>query len=200
MNTNNIIPESNYYPMTYRFLHLNQRQRHELYPIIENEQGGSFCNICGATPRSLEANNRDSKLVIDRIDNEKGYFLQDSNTGKISPRMDNMQLACKSCNNTKDRNKPKVEDRKMTPEMVVNRRAEPFFRKWVRGKIEEDGKLEYDEAVNAGAEFVEISTETTKNYLKKMISSVGDYEIGWGQNGGTFIYEKGNAPRDSARL
>ncbi len=186
--------------MTYTFRHLNQRERQNLYPIIEDKQGGSFCNICGALPSSLEANNRDYKLVIDRIDHEKGYFLQNHDTGELTPRLDNLQLACKSCNNTKDRNRPKVEDRKMTPEMIVNRRAEPFFRKWVRGKIEEDGKIEYDEAVNAGAEFVEISTETTKNYLKKMISSVGDYEIGWGQNGGTFIYEKGTAPRDSPRL
>ena len=185
--------------MTYAFRHLNQRERGILYPIIENEQGGSFCNICGATPNSLEANNRDSKLVIDRIDNEMGYYIQNRDTGKMIPRLANLQLACKSCNNTKDRNNPKVEDRKMTPEMVVNRRAEPFFRKWVRGRIEEDGKLEFDDAVNSGAEFIEISTETTKNYLKKMLSSVGDYEIGWGQNGGTFIYEKGQAPKDSAR-
>ena len=75
-----------------------------------------------------------------------------------------------------------------------------FKRETFNVKKDEVNKIEYDEAVNAGAEFVEISTETTKNYLKKMISSVGDYEIGWGQNGGTFIYEKGTAPRDSPRL
>jgi|TARA_B110001454_G_scaffold48987_1_gene48184 hypothetical protein len=183
-----------------KFGHLNKQQHDNVYPIVEDKQGGSFCNICGAEPKSLEANGRDPKLIIDRIDNEKGYYNQDKYTGKLTVRLDNLQLACRSCNNTKDRNKPKVEDRKMTPEMVVNRRAEPFFRKWVHGRIEEDGKLEYDEAVNAGAEFIEISTETTKNYLKKMISSAGDYEIGWGQGGGTFIYEKGTAPRDSARL
>lgn len=167
--------------------------------MVAQQQGGSFCNECGATRRSLEACKRDSRLVIDRIDNTMGYYVQDKKTGEIKPRMNNLQLACKSCNNKKDRDNPKVEDRKMTPEMVVNRRAEPFFRKWIRGQIESNGKIEYDDAVNSGAEFIGISTETAKNYLKKLLSNVGDYEIGWGMNGGTYIYERGMAPVDSPR-
>lgn len=179
----------------YKFRHLNKKEREYLYPQICQHQGSAFCNICGATRQSLEACKRDSKLVIDRIDNTKGYWIQDSSTGAVTPNWNNLQLACKGCNNTHNAKQPTVEDRKMTPEMMVNRRAEPFFRKYIHGIIEEKGKIEYDDAVNSGAEFVGISTETTKNYLKKMLSSAGDYEIGWGKDGGTFIYEKGMSPK-----
>ena len=170
-----------------------------LYPIVANQQGGAFCNCCGASRQSLEGAGRDNKLVIDRIDNEKGYWIQNSKTGEIRPRLDNLELACKGCNNTKDVDAPKVEDRAMTPEMVVNRRSEPFFRKWIRGEVETHGKIEYDDAVNSGAEFIQVSTEATKNYLKKMLSKLGEYELGWGMGGGTFIYLNGKAPKDKPR-
>ena len=180
----------------YLFRHLNKRENKIVYPLLKEQQKGEYCNVCKRTKDDLKNDKQSSKLVIDRKDNTKGYFIQDSTTGGTTPRLNNLQLACYSCNNKKDQNKPKVEDRKMTPEMVVNRRAEPFFRKWVRGIIESEGKIEYDDAVSSGAEFIGIHVETTKNYLKKMLSSrYGDYEIGWGKGGGTYIYEKGKSPK-----
>ncbi len=180
----------------YKFRHLNKRERETLYPQIAQMQDGAYCNNCGATRRSLEACNRDSKLVIDRKDNTKGYYLQDPVTGTITPNWSNLQLCCKGCNNTHNAKQPTVEDRKMTPEMAVNRAKEPFFRKWVHGIVDSEGCIEYEDCVNSGAEFVGVATETTTNYLKKMLSKrAGDYEIGWGKNGGTYIYEKGMSPK-----
>ena len=175
---------------------MNKKERETLYPQIAQLQGAAFCNVCGATRQSLEACRRDSKLVIDRKDNTKGYWLQNDKTGEVKPYWDNLQLACKGCNNTHNADQPKVEDRKMTPEMAVNRAKEPFFRKWVHGIVDSEGCIEYQDCVDSGAEFVGVSTEATKNYLKKMLSKrAGDYEIGWGKNGGTYIYEKGMSPK-----
>lgn len=183
--------------METKFRHLNKRERAILYPQIAEQQGGAFCNHCGATRRSLEVNSMDSKLIVDRIDNEQGYWIQNMDSGKKIPRFANLQLVCKGCNKRKEYQKPTVTERPMTPEMIVNNSKEPFFRKWVHGIIESEGKLEYEEAIDSGAEFVGISIETAKRYIRKMISKSGDYELGWGRNGGTFIYERGMGPQST---
>jgi len=182
--------------MATTFRHLNRNEREYLYPIIAESQGGAFCNHCGATRRSLEANEKDSTLIVDRMDNHQGYWIQDRKTGDKKPRLDNLQLVCRGCNKSKEYDRPAITERPMTPEMVVNMSKEPFFRKWVRGKIESSKghRLEYEEAVDSGAEFIGISVETAKRYIRKLISKSGGYELGWGQNGGTYIYEKGNNP------
>lgn len=179
------------------FRHLNKREREILYPKIVEHQGGSFCNNCGATRRSLEANKRDSKLIVDRKNNQQGYWIQDQRTGAKIPRIKNLQLVCKGCNKRKEYEKPLITERPMTPEMVVNNSKEPFFRKYIHGIIDIKGKIEWEDAVDGGAEFIGISVETAKRYLRKMVSSKGDYELGWGQNGGHFIYEKGMGPNST---
>lgn len=175
------------------FRHLNKTEHDLLYPNVAKQQGGAFCNHCGATKRSLKKVGKDSKFIIDRKNRKAGYWLQDTVSGKVTPNIKNLQLVCKGCNKRKEYERPRQkppEDRPMTPEMMVNRSKEPYFRKWVHGIIEVEGKLEWDEAVESGAEFVGVSIPTTRRYLKKMVSKSGDYILGPGKNGGTYLYDK----------
>ena len=164
-------------------VHLNKRQHDELYPKVVEKQGGlEFCNGCGLSLRQLQLWDREPLLVIDRIDNTGDY------------RLENCQLLCKSCNKKKNPIKPRIFERAITPEMIKNMKGEPMFRRWLCGEILKRRHIPYEEAVGSGAEFCELSTETIKRYLKKMLSQTGSYELGWASGGSVDIYEKGDAP------
>ena len=164
--------------------HLNKRQRDELYPQILAKQDGEFCNICGLSLRQLELWGRTKQLVIDRIDNNSDY------------RIENCQLICKSCNRKKNPHRLVVYQRELTPEMIKNIKGEPTFRRWLVGQICTHRHISYEDTVSSGAEFCGLSTETIKRYMRKLLSKEGMYELGWAQNQEIHIYEKGDAPED----
>ncbi len=158
---------------------LSKNQRDSWYPQVASKQFGEFCLGCGIS----KENTNEGKLLIDHINNND----KDN-------RLDNFQLLCRSCNRIKNPSKPKTFEREMTPEMIKNSRGEPMFRNWFAGKVLEHRHYSYEHAISSGAEFCGLSTETTKRYLRKMLSPDGHYELGWATGGEVHIYEKGDAP------
>lgn len=159
---------------------MNSRTRKKLYPII-SKRDGEICRICKipATEKQLQIDHKNN----DNSDNE----------------LENLQLLCKSCNYLKNPRKQSVdnlcvsvceEERPLPPEMVENRRMEPRFRRWAYGKVIILGKIRYEDALNAGAEYIGASTETVKRYLRKMTSSEGLYDIRTDAQGYPYIHFK----------
>lgn len=147
---------------------LNKTQRMKLYPYLVAKQGGEFCIGCGRDLMALLKDGHKAELCIDNIDNSGFHY-----------DINNLQLLCHSCNTKK--NHPLTDipfHRSPTPEMIVGKRYESDFRRWVAGQFMENENigLEYDHLINSGAEKVGCSTETIKRYLKKMTSLEGLYE------------------------
>lgn len=160
---------------------MNSRTRKKLYPIIA-KRDGEICRVCHILAT-------EKQLVLDHMNNDNS-----------DNSLNNLQLLCKSCNYLKNPRKQPVdnlcvrvceEERPLTPEMVENRRKEPRFRRWLFGKILKDGKIRYEEAVDAGAEYIQASTETVKRYLRKMTSSEGMYAIQNDAQGYPYVVERG---------
>jgi hypothetical protein len=57
--------------------------------------------------------------------------------------------------------------------MQLNTIAEPRFRAWIVGELQKKVLLVKKDAINAGAEFVGCSPQTTARYLDKLTSSQG---------------------------
>lgn len=159
---------------------MNSRTRAKLYPIIA-ERDGEFCRNC-------KIPTTEKQLEIDHINN----YNSDN-------RLENLQLLCRSCNYIKNPRKEPVdnlcasvceEERPLPPEMRENRRMEPRFRRWIFQKVLSLGNVRYEEALNAGAEYVGASTETVKRYLRKMTSSTGMYEVRNDAQGYPYIHLK----------
>jgi hypothetical protein len=148
-------------------VNMNKRQRDLVYPHVLARQGGEFCVGCGRDPSSLKRDGHKPEFCIDCVDNSGDHS-----------RIENLQLLCHSCNTKK--NHPDTDipfHRTPTPEMVLGKRYESDFRRWIAGQFMENSNigLEYDFAVSSGAEKVGCSPETIKRYLKKMTSSEGMY-------------------------
>jgi len=141
---------------------------------------GEFCQRCHKSPAAT------FPLEIDHID---------GNPKNDAPG--NLQLLCKRCNiqirNTMDaysakwgREGEKTEGKANTriaksaanyregsPEMQANLLYEVAYRKWLLKEINTQGGLDKKEAINAGAELVGCSPNTTKRYLEKLTSAGG---------------------------
>lgn len=147
---------------------------------------GQKCKGCGKPLSELK-----SRVNIDHIDNNSDNNPDDGS---------NYQLLCSSCNTKKYWQKLKgIEDRPYTPEMKLNLRAEPKWVNWVINYISERHSICRNEAIANGANLVNVSTETTKRYLKKRLGEDGLFELGWGRCASklcdeTHIYAKGSAP------
>lgn len=147
---------------------LNKKQRDEIYPHVIAKQGGEFCVACGRDLEALKRDGHKPELCIDNFDNSGNH-----------KNIQNLQLLCHSCNTIKNHPQTSVPfHRSATPEMILGKRYEADFRRWVQGFFMENENigLEYDHLVNSGAEKVNCSTETIKRYLRKMTSSEGIYE------------------------
>jgi hypothetical protein len=72
-------------------------------------------------------------------------------------------------------------------ELKINRDKEPAFRGWVMQKLIIDGRLSVRDAVNGGAEKIEISPLTARRYLQKMASSEGPLTIVSSKNEGRYV-------------
>ena len=146
---------------------LNKQQRDKIYPFVVAKQGGEFCIGCGRDLERLKMDGHKPEFCIDAIDNSGDH-----------KRIENLQLLCHSCNTKKNHPQTDVPfHRTATPEMIVGKRYESDFRRWVAGlfMVNEDVGLEYDFLISSGAEKVGCSPETVKRYLKKMTSSEGMY-------------------------
>ena len=58
----------------------------------------------------------------------------------------------------------------------INKSKEPKFREFVYGQIDENGSIDYDDAIFSGAEIIGVSPETAKRYIRKMYSKGGRLE------------------------
>jgi len=137
---------------------MNGKTRKKLYMRIA-ERDGEFCRKCEKLPS-------EGQLIIDHIDNNN-----DNNS------FDNYQLLCRSCNYKKNPSRPldqcvsKSEKNKVNS-ISINREKEPKFREWVYDVVKGSGIL-WDDLVSSGAEKFEISIESAKRYLTKMVSKLG---------------------------
>lgn len=147
---------------------LNKKQRDEVYPLVVARQGGEFCIGCGRDKTGLMRDGHKPEFCIDNKDNSGDH-----------KRIENLQLLCHSCNTKKNHPLNDVPfHRSATPEMILGKKYESDFRRWVQGQYMENPNigLEFDYLVSSGAEKVGCSPETIKRYLKKMTSKEGMYE------------------------
>lgn len=145
---------------------INKKTRKKLYKLLV-ERDSECCRNC-KVPAT------EKQLVIDH-----------KNNNSKDNRLENLQLLCRKCNYLKNpRKKPfdfvcvsVCDERDAPPELKENRRMEPLFRQWLLKKMMENHPIRFDEAKNAGAEYVGCSSETTRKYLRTMTSSEGNYVI-----------------------
>ena len=156
---------------------MNKKTHDFWYMNLIVKQGGEYCILCNKDKSQLMQDGQTPRLCIDHINNNNSIN-----------EIDNLQFLCHSCNTKK--NHPKTTEpfeRTQTPEMVLGKRYEKDFRRWVLGQFQENENigLEYSFLVNSGAEKVGCSTETIKRYLNKMTSKEGLYE--WNDRFGSVL-------------
>ena len=145
---------------------LNKRTRDKLYKFLA-KRDGEVCWIC--------------KIPA----TEKQLVVHHKNNNNRDNRKKNLRLLCRRCNYLANPRKKPVdivcvsvsEEWAEHSELKENRRLEPLFRQWVWQKMNEKNPRRIDYIINAGAEHIGASTETTKRYIRKMTSDEGDYVI-----------------------
>jgi len=145
----------------------NKKTRDKNYKRILKRGDPEVCRSC-KTPAT------EKELVVHHINNN----YQDN-------RLENLCFLCRRCNYLSNPRKKPVdsvcvsvcEDWAEHSELKENRRMEPLFRQWVMKKMMEKNPRRLDYIINAGAENIGASTETTKRYIRKMSSDEGDYAI-----------------------
>lgn len=156
---------------------MNSTQRKYWYPKIVIKQGGEYCFGCGIDIEKMD----EKLLMIDHIDN--------NNKNNI---IENLQLLCRACNRIKNPHRSQTFERAMTPEMLVNRKGEPRFRKWLFDFVLREHFIKWDEAINSGAEICQMSREAIKSYLFKCTSNAGIYDkVLEDEEGDKLVYFKG---------
>lgn len=146
---------------------MNKKTHDMLYPVIIENIGGMeiCCNPnCNATPFDLEHSGRDSKLLIDHIDNN-------NNNNAIN----NLQLLCRSCN-TKKNHPRKIEEpvnRNAPPEFMAGKKNYKKAKAYIYGRLlepESNGVLNLEEIIDDTSNYVDCTQTQVKNYIKKMCS------------------------------
>jgi len=138
---------------------MNGKTRKKLYKLI-TFRDGEFCKNCEKLPSA-------GQLVVDHIDNNNG-----------NNALDNLQLLCRACNYKKNPRRPVdlcvYNDSKSKEDSItINRSTEPLFRSFVYTELNAERRVLLNDLIASGAEFVEISIETAKRHLKKMLSKYG---------------------------
>lgn len=139
---------------------MNSVLRKKFYKIIV-ERDGEYCRCCGALPH-------EHLLVIDHRDN--------NNSNNSS---ENLQLLCKSCNYRKNPRpvdkcvREKENENQSTSELEQSQKMEPQFRKYIIGRIEEQGEVSEKKIIVEAAEAIGNSQVSNKRYLEKMCSVEG---------------------------
>jgi len=138
--------------------------------IVESDD--ECCKFCGRSPPEV-------KLVIDHKDNNN-----------MNNNLNNLQLVCRSCNYKKNPRRPldmcvSKESGSRFDSISINQKKEPKFREYVYDELKETGRALWNDLIDAGAEYVGVSIETTRKYLTKMVSKTGKLEktqtfnLGW---------------------
>jgi len=140
--------------------------------LLQNE--GNICKICNVEFPT-------EKLIVEHKDNDFTNW-----------QSDNIQLACQSCNISKNppyRKKRDIdnscacvsvfeEPKPQTAEMARNIKAEPLFRNWLNNEMTRKLRMELEDVINSGAELAGVSVDTIRGrYLKKLTSRLGPYSI-----------------------
>ncbi len=149
-------------------VNLNSKQREKIYPHVVSRQGGEFCVECGKTKNQLKEIGQKPEFCIDNIPNDGDHY-----------DIDKLQLLCHSCNVVKNHPENDVPfHRSSTPEMILGKKYESDFRRWVAGQfmINENIGINYEFLINSGAEKVGCSQISIRRYLDKMTSNEGMYE------------------------
>lgn len=141
---------------------MNKKTRNRLYPIIA-KRDGEYCKCCGKLPH-------ETSLILDHRDNDN---YNNSHT--------NLQLLCRSCNYIKN---PRKEPLDFCVRDSFEERLSKFkekenkFAEYLDERIEDSYAyaIEIEDAINSGAQKVDISIETAKRYLKKLISNEGRFK------------------------
>ncbi len=161
--------------MANRISRLNSRDLKKIKKNLIN-RNGQKCNICG---------NRFSfkKLKVEHINNN---YLDNN--------MENLQLACQSCNIKKNPPYQKKKDvdivcarecvsldeapKPQSAEMARNMKSEPMFISWLEKEMKEHNKMEIEDVVCSGAQYSGVSIDTVRTrYLKKLTSRLGPYNV-----------------------
>jgi hypothetical protein len=149
---------------------MNKKTRDELYPLVVQQQGGEYCVFCNRDKKDLMNDGHKPEFCIDVDNNSHDHSKKN---------LREMQLACHPCN-TKKNHPSNTEPftRTATPEMILGKRYESDFRRWVVGLFlpNENVGFTYSYLVGSGAEKVGCSPESIKRYLSKMTSDEGMYE------------------------
>lgn len=108
----------------------------------------------------------------------KGELVIDHLNGNPDDnRPENLRFLCLSHNRREGRRSRESEREKNyekgSSEMRVNIDTEPYYRRWLLGRLLKEEYITKEEAINAGAEKCQLSPTTTRKHLAKMISSLG---------------------------
>jgi len=158
---------------------MNGRERGKWYPEVVKKQNGEYCVGCriGLICRRLKEGEKPfvtNILFIDHIDNNPKNNI-----------LENMQLLCSACNKIKN---PSQKESDSIPsgiknaEMIRGDIQEKKYRKRIDRTIDKHNWIKVDDAINAGAEHlttdeITISPVTTKRYLQKLTSLVGNFSV-----------------------
>ena len=155
---------------------LSKKERDKYYPLLV-QRDGEICQLCRKTITEVGI------LAIHEVAYDRPLKLH------------NMRLFCLSCNQKIRRATGEVQ-RDATPEYKKNMVKEPLFKKYVTEKIMENNfHYSYDDLIDGGAYICDISTETAKRYLRKMMSPEGALTKPMAsQNGELHCYMKGKEP------
>ena len=155
---------------------LSKQERDKFYPLLV-QRDGELCQYCRKTIDEV------GLLVIHEVTYERPL------------KVHNMRLFCLSCNAKLRRATGEVQ-RDATPEYKKNLIKEPLFKKYVLEKIMENNfHYSYDDLIDGGAYHCDISIETAKRYLRKMMSPEAALTKPMAsQNGELHCYMKGKEP------
>jgi len=141
------------------------------------KRDGQKCKICNNNNIPLK------RLLVEHIDNN----YKNNN-------MDNLQLACQSCNIKKNPPYQKIKDvdnvrvrecvsleetpKPQSAEMARNMKSEPMFIGWLEKEMRHCNKMELEDVVCSGAQYSGVSIDTIRTrYLKKLTSRLGFYDV-----------------------
>jgi hypothetical protein len=141
-------------------LSLNKREHDIWYPILVNNFN-EVCSMCGRSPKSKVPEHFVLRLLI----HEKEY--------KRPLKLENLSLACDSCNQLIHPEKQEKFKREMSPELAINRVKEPRAREYMVNRILLDGSCNIRKLLSSCAEKVGCSIKTADSYLDKLTSDEG---------------------------
>jgi hypothetical protein len=160
---------------------LQFRQNPEYY---SKEQNRYQCQICGGL-----FNERD--IRVDHKDNDNNNNAWSNLQPLCHP--DNIQKDKMSKRKKKTAKIVPINNKDESPQMRVNRLAEPMFREWVMEYIKnQDIETTKDEVIDAACEHltstrISLSQSTAERYLRKMTSVVGPLKSYQDDEGTTYI-------------